>query len=125
MPSEFDNMFADDAAPQLLAAFGEQVIRWPAGEADDAETVTAIVAREKLEQMGQWGGRRRYNDHGEQITHVVQLQFDAGQATHDGDRWVFDGFIWNAVRPLDEGGGMQTWLVERLQKLRTAKGGKR
>lgn len=127
MPSEFDSMFADDARPQLLAVFGEPVVRWPMGVEHDAEPVTAIVDRDKLDQAGEVGsGRRRFSGENERIPIVAELQLSSEQATDLADRWVIDGFVWKSVRQLSaEDGGMQTWLIDRLDKQRTAKGGRR
>lgn len=126
MPSEFDQMFAADARPQLLAVLGEDITRWPLGDPDEAETVTAIVDRDKLEEGGQLaGGRRRRTDDGEQIPLLATLQFSDDQAADDRDRWVFDGHAWLALRQLNADGGMQSWAVQRLHRIRTSRGGRR
>ncbi len=126
MPSEFDLMFAADGRPQLLAVLGEDITRWPLGLDEDTETVTAIVDRDRLEAGGQLaGGLRRRTDDGEQIPHLVTLTFADDQPADDRDRWVFDGHVWLAIRELNRDGGLQSWSVQRLQRIRTSRGGRR
>lgn len=122
MASDFDSMFARDARPQLLAVFGESITRWPLGVEDDAETVTAIVDMADESQPGQLGGSRAVrDDDGEQIARTAMLDLAADQATDDRDRWVIAGQRWNTVREIGRDAGMKTVLIERLEKIRTAK----
>lgn len=122
MASEFDAQFARDARPQLLAVLGESITRWPLGVEANAETVTAIVDCSDETQAGQLAGGRAVRDEdGEQIVRTAMLDVAADQDTDDRDRWVIDGQRWNTVRETGRDAGLKTILVERLEKLRTAK----
>lgn len=122
MASEFDAQFARDARPQLLAVLGESITRWPLGVKADAETVTAIVELHDETQPGQLtGGRAVRDENGEQVVRTGTLQLSDEQETDDRDRWVINSQRWNTVRELGRDAGMHTVLIERLEKIRTAK----
>ena len=116
-----NDAFAADGI-KLLAAFGETVIRWPLGESDDAENVTANVDLDDETMPAQLAGGPRVRDRdGERIVRRGRLDVLPAQSLDDRDRWVIAGEHWQTVRIHGRDAGLVTVTIERLEGVRTAK----
>ena len=110
------------AAGKLLAAFGESIIRWPAGVEDEAEVVWANVDMDNEPLPGQQGGGWKVRDDmGERINRTGLLDVAADQSLDDRDLWRINGEIWGTVREHSRDAGLITIVIERVDMIRTRK----
>lgn len=113
-------------ARSVLGTFGEAVTRWPLGEVDDAETVTAVVSWHSTDQAGQTStGRQVRSQDREAEVQVGTLEISVDQEWHDTDVWLLTvGSETRRVLILREtgvDGGLRTLLFQRTKGIATSR----
>lgn len=110
----FDADFQATAAGDLLASLGGEVARWPAGDGDAAEAVTAVWEPDQLASGHEGMTGVRYTLSG-------VLTIDSTQAVARDDLWSVGGETFRVDSIGDAVAGLRPVRLKRAEKVTTSK----